>query len=149
MADVRNISIRSNPLDEIMIDGDETRIIRLDLNDIGVFSRFDAALPALEKVEEHFRALNESADDDVKNMQNYSRAMAAAEADLTDIIDGIFNAKVCAVCAGGCSLFALDNGEFLYERIVAAVAGLYGDRLKNQVAARKKRMSKHTAKYGK
>ena len=149
MAEIKNISIRSNPLDEIMIDGDESRIIRLDLADIGVFARFDAAIPELDKIEQRFRELSNAEGDELQQMQGYAKALAAAETELAAIIDGIFNAEVCKTCAGGASLFALDNGSFLYERIVEAVGGLYGDRLKGQVAERRKRLAKHTAKYGK
>lgn len=152
MAEIKNISIRSNPLDEIMIDGDENRIIKLDLADIGVFSRFEKAIPEMDKIEQHFRELNEASGDDLKQMQDFAKALTAAEKELSTVIDGIFNSPVCDICANGASLFSLDAGAFLYERIVEAVGSLYGDRLKGQVeerAKRRERLAKHTAKYTK
>lgn len=141
----RSVSFRTRPLTEILVDDDPSRVIRLDLSDTGVLTRLKAAEPRLQAIGKHFADIKR--DSNVDTADACAAAMLEAEPELADIIDGVFNAKVCAAATGSSSLFTLDDGMFLFERIVAVLGGLYSEQMEQEANAHRQRIDKHTAKY--
>lgn len=141
-----NISFRTKPLTEIHVDGDPARVIRLDLADTGVLTRLKAAEPQLHAIGERFASVK--GETNAETGEAVAAAMLEAEPQLAAIIDGIFNAKVCAPACGGSSLFTLDDGMYLFERIIAVLGGLYSEQMGKEANQHRERMAKHTAKYG-
>lgn len=140
----KNISFRSHPLTEIHVDNDPNRVIKLDLSDNGVFTRLRAAQPRLEALGAAFAERN-SAGTFVADA--YADAIIEVESQLKAIIDEVFNANVCGPACGGASLFTLDDGMYLFERIIDVLGDLYAEQMKVEQEAHKKRIAKHTAKY--
>lgn len=138
------VSFRSHPLTEIHVDNDPTRVIRLDLSDSGVFTRLRAAQPRLDAIGARFAVMKENG---THAADVYADAMIEVEQQLKDIIDEIFNANVCGPACGGASLFTLDDGLYLFERIIDVLGGLYAEQMVAEQKAHEKRIKKHTAKY--
>jgi hypothetical protein len=141
----KSVSFRSQPLTEIHVDNDPTRVIRLDLSDSGVFTRLRAAQPRLDAIGAKFADLKK--EDGTHAADVYADAMIEAEPQLRAVIDEIFNASVCEPACGGASLFTLDGGMYLFERIIDVLGGLYAEQMVEEQKAHEKRMKKHTAKY--
>lgn len=138
------VSFRSRPLTEIHVDNDPTRVIRLDLSDSGVFTRLRAAQPRLDAIGARFAVMKENG---THTADDYADAVIEVEQQLKNIIDEIFNANVCEPACGGASLFTLDDGLYLFERIIDVLGGLYAEQMVAEQKAHEKRIKKHTAKY--
>lgn len=140
----KSISFRSNPYTELMVDDDPNRVIRLDLGDVGILTRFKEITPMIEAIAQ---ALPDKQSAGSVDFQQYAAALEEAEKKLTELINRIFNADVCTAAANGASLFALADGYPLYERILSVLAELYGEEMERQAKLRLSRISKHTGKY--
>lgn len=147
------MSFRERELTEIHVDGSAERVIVLDTADMGVLTRFREAAPQMDEIDAAFRRLAaERAGDDADSpdkLAEMADALHTAEVRLAAIIDGIFNAEVCAPACGGVSLFTPSGGYLLYETIIYKLAGLYGDEMQRQAEMRRQRIAKHTGKYAK
>lgn len=142
-----DISIRPNPRTEIRIDGDDGRVIALDLQDYNIVNRFAALLPELDAIDAEYTAAIKDKSDDQEGLQAIVAATRDLEARLTAAIDTLFDADVCAICSGGASLFTPVGGTLLYELIISQLASLYDDAFTTAVKQRRARVAKHTAKY--
>jgi hypothetical protein len=140
----KSVSFRSKPLTEIHVDDDPSRVIRLDLSYSGVFTRLRAAQPRLDAIGAKFAELKNA---DTRTADVYADAILEVEPQLKEIIDEVFNANVCEPACGGASLFALDDGMYLFERIIDVLGGLYAEQMAEEQEAHKKRIEKHIAKY--
>lgn len=148
-----DLSFRNAELTEIHVDGSDDRVILLDTADMGVLTRFRAAIPQMDEIDDTFRRLAaeraESEIDDPERLAAMADTLHDAEVRLAAIIDGIFNADVCGPASGGVSLYTPADGYLLYELIIYKLAGLYGDEMQRQAEMRRNRIAKHTNKYAK
>lgn len=142
-----DISIRPNPRTEIRIDGDDGRVIALDLQDYNIVNRFADLLPELNAIDAEYTAAVKGKSDDPEGPQALITAIRDLEARLTAAIDTLFDADVCAICSGGASLFTPVGNSMLYELIISRLADLYDDAFTSAIKQRRARVAKHTAKY--
>lgn len=147
MSNMIDISIRPNARTEIRIDNDDSRVIALDLQDYNIVNRFVDLLPELNAIDAEYAAAVQAKGEDPESLQAVIAATRDLEARICAAVDALFDADVCAVCAGGASLFTPVGDMLLYEVIISKLADLYDDAFSEAVKRRQARVSKHTAKY--
>ena len=133
-------------LEEIMINGDENRIIRFNPNDYNILIRADEAE---NNIIEKLKPLGEIKvnADGTADTENLTEQLKAIDKAVKEEINYIFNSNVSDVIFGNTSTLTSSNGEFLVEKFIKAVMPIVTERIESEARASDKRMSKHTDKY--
>ena len=152
--DVIDISIAPGKIKKFRIDGDDNRIIRLDVSDNNVAVRASERIPALKELEQQIRDFGKSSEDEdgddvearlVRFATEYKNIDSAMKAH----IDYIFNADVSEACCNGASMYDIIDGYMRYEIIFDQLRRLYDAESASELKKVKERVAKHTAKYNK
>lgn len=155
MQNIIDISI-DNPKQQIRLNGDDSKIIELDLSDSAILVRFDEGVNAIQKLlatRDELRQNiadfkdSENEEESLNRFNILAKSFADTEREMRDIINTIFDYDVCTPFAGKTSVFSIKNGVVLYETIIDKLANLYGTALKEESDKLKARLSKHTSKY--
>lgn len=126
------------------INGDGSRIIELNISDLGIIGRLEDGYKKLQNcVMKVAEVDTESKATDIK------AALRDIDAEMCAVIDYIFDASVSTVCADGGTMYDPYNGVLRYEHILETLLSLYEENIKNESLAIQKRMQKHTSKYTK
>lgn len=133
----------------IRINGDNNRILELNIADMNVIVRLKDNYPKLIKIANKVTKLQdkmegESMEDEINKMGD---AMKSMDTEMRELVDNIFNSNVCEVCAPDGSMYDLFNGKFRFEHIIEKVSELYGANMNSEFKAVRARINKHTGKY--
>lgn len=133
----------------IRINGDNSRIIELNLSDMLLTSRLKEEYDKLGKYIDEVVAV--TADDD-----NSDEALASLADKLKDIdkkmrecVDRIFDYPVCKVCAPEGSMYDPFNGTFRFEHIIKALLGYYNENVTAEYNKIKNKVNRAASKYTK
>ena len=133
------------------INGDNTKILELNVSDMGIVSRLDEAYPKLMDLQDKVANLadvDEGADDREK-LSSTAKKLNEIDKEMRELLDNIFQSNVSEICGSEGSMYDPIEGTFRYEHIISALTKLYETNLNAEFKAMKARMSKHTAKYTK
>lgn len=143
-----------SPKQQIRLNGDDTKIIELNLTDSGIIVRFNDAISeitALMNKRNGLRSeITEVDTNTEENLEKFSKVVAEfaeTETEMRGIINKLFDYDVCTPMVGKASVFSVKNGEFLYETIIEKLVGLYESTITAETEKIKARMKKHTQKY--
>lgn len=135
----------------IRIDGDDNKILLLNLSDLGIVDRLNEAYPKLKSLEEEFSKietdLSEDDADSEQQFSNFGKRLKTIDNKMRELIDYVFDSNVCEVCVGSSSLCSVKDGHFFYETIISSLSELYSAEIARETTAVTKRINKHTAKY--
>ena len=139
------------------IDGDNDRILELNISDMGIVTRLRDGYPKLDKLTQKIASMDDASelsdDEDEKNIRKAVTTMGSAieeiDNEMRDIMDSIFDAKVSEVCAPEGTMYDLFNGKYRYEIILEKLLPLYNENMDKEYEAISKRVQKHTSKYTK
>lgn len=134
------------------INGDNDRILELNVSDLNIFVRLNEAYPKLdtlahEAVEKLPDFDNET--DDKETLDKISKVLKEIDDEMRRLIDFIFDAPVSKVCAPDGSMYDPFNGKLRFEHIMDTISALYENNLNAEVKKMTQRVNKHTAKYTK
>lgn len=148
---MQNIDLSAlNTKKQFTINGDENRILELDVTDLNVIQRYNEAMPKLKALEEKLRKLPLVNDDDeVDEMALKINTFAEVDKGMREFIDFIFDSNVCEVCAPHGSMYDPIKGRMRYEILLDIIIGLYEDSLQKELQKLEKNVSKHSSKYTK
>ena len=140
----------------IWINGDCTKVIKLNLTDMNIMARAKAAQSKLEDLQTEANKIA-SADipssieskEDEEKVDKAIEVFSAIDKKMRDIVDGIFDFPVCDVCCDGGSMYDPINGQYRYEYIIDKLMALYGDSWEKESKKQRAQMKTHTAKYTK
>lgn len=138
------------------IDGDATRIIELNISDMGIVSRIADSYSKLDELSK--KALEIEADSDVMEnaetaeerdsaMVSLGSSIKEIDTEMRKIIDEIFDSNVSEVCVPSGSMFDPFNGKLRYEYIMDALLPHYEENISSEAKKVKANVAKHTAKY--
>lgn len=142
----------------IRIDGDDNRILMLNISDLGVMVRLKDCYPKMiEMAQKASLKLAETAvedsNEDEDSEENRLRFDAIAEtlretdAEMRGYIDYIFDSNVSEICAPSGSMYDPHNGKFQFEIIIEALSSLYEDNISLEYRKMSARLKAHTSKY--
>lgn len=136
----------------LRIDGDNTRVVELNLSDMGILSRLTDAYPKLEKLQQ--KAINISdrvgkEGDDLDEIQ-LGKDLKSIDKEMRNIIDVIFDSKVSDVCVPSGTMFDPHNGMCTYEYVINALVQAYDNNISDEVKKLNTAgVNKHTKGYTK
>lgn len=153
---VINLDLSETARTKIWVNGDNTRILELNLTDMGIVARAKDAKDKLDELQEEANSLASSdvpdsieTEEDEKKVDEAIEKFRAINQKMKDLVDGIFDYPVCDVCCDGGSMYDPINGQYRYDYIIDKLMKLYGDQWEKEKKLRKQQMVHYTAKYTK
>jgi hypothetical protein len=138
----------------IWINGDCTKVIRLNLTDMNIMTRAKDAQAKLEELQAEANKMASvdipksiDTEEDEEKIDKAIEVFRVIDEKMRDLVDGIFDYPVCDVCCDGGSMYDPINGQYRYEYIIDKLMALYGDSWEKESKKHKAQMRKHTAKY--
>ena len=135
-------------------DGTLLGVIKINPADIGISGRFVSARNAIAELAEQAKQdmTPENADVgrvDFDNAQDMTpEKILAMDTTIKAELNKVFGSDVSSVFFGGLSALALaDDGAFVFEKVLEAVAPLVEEAHKAGITAAEARLKKHTAAY--
>lgn len=132
---------------ELSINNDETRVIRFNPSDYGLFERLDTAKETMAN------ALSELDDIEIDNtgevvdeMKEFAHVVRSARKAVCDAVDYIFNSEVSKVAFGNQSPISTVKGKYLFELFLEAVIPYIEKEMKAEQKESEKRIKKYTSK---
>ncbi len=150
--DVQDINLSVLQKKKFRIDGDDNRILELDVSDMNIVVRLRNAYPKLEELTKKISEMDsddstedeDALDESIKKLGNSVEEIDNATRDL---LDYIFDSNVSEICAPSGSMYDMINGEFRYEHILNVLTNLYEQNIDKEYKKMKNRIRKHTDKY--
>lgn len=122
------------------INGNDDKILRLNISDLGIIDRFEKGYAKLQ--EEVSKIAEIPMDDD-----NVTEKMAEIDKIMRKQIDFIFDSNVSEICAGDGTMYDPKGGVLRFEHILDVLLGLYEKNIQEEYKKVKNRIEKHTVKY--
>ena len=122
------------------VNGQNDKLLRLNISDLGIIDRFEKGYA---KLQEEVKAISEIPTDDdniTEQMQNIDKVMR-------EQVDYIFDSNVSEVCASDGTMYDIKNGVLRFEHILETLLKLYEKNIQDEYKKMKNRIEKHTVKY--
>lgn len=136
---------------KIRINGDDTKILELNISDMGIVSRLNATYPKLMALQDKVSTFGDIDDnmDDQEAMSIAAMQLTEIDGEMRKLLDELFQSNVSEVCGSDGSMYDPIDGTFRYEHIITALIKLYETNIEEEFKRMKARIEKHTAKYAK
>lgn len=133
------------------INGDNTKILELNVSDMGIVSRLDESYPKLMELQDKVASLAEISDgeDDREVLSSTAKRLNEIDKEMRELLDFIFQSNVSEICGSEGSMYDPINGTFRYEHIISTLTKLYENNLNSEFKKMKANINKHTSKYTK
>lgn len=149
--DVIDVDFSAIKKKKFRINGDNTKILELNVSDMGIISRLDESYSRLMDLQDKVTSLaeiNEEANDR-EILSSTAQKLNEIDGEMRKILDYIFQSNVSEICGSEGSMYDPIEGTFRYEHIISTLTKLYENNLNAEFDKMKKNISKHTAKYTK
>lgn len=149
--DIMDVDLSIIKKKRFRINGDNTKILELNVSDMGIVSRLDEAYPKLMALQDKVSAIadiNEEADD-MELLSTTASKLKEIDGEMREMLDFIFQSNVSEICGSEGSMYDPIEGTFRYEHIINTLVKLYENNLNAEFNKMKENISKHTAKYTK
>lgn len=153
MGDIRNINFNIDTRESFTIDGDENRVIKLDIHDTNVVTRLTDALAMMRETQSswtHLNDLTKSGENmSEEEINQFSQEYKDIENKMREHIDYAFDCPgMCDTILGTTSIFSSVNGVLKYEQIIDSIVNVYEDSIKKETEKlNKRKVTKKTEKY--
>ena len=128
----------------VWVNGDCTKVLRLNLSDMNMMKRLRESYPKLDELTEEVQKMmateDISSDEIIDTFDKINQQMK-------DIVDGIFDFPVSDMMCDGGSMYDMLGGQLRFEYIIDKLAGLYGNTIAEEAKRLNARLAKHTGKY--
>ena len=147
--DIIDLDLSAIKKRRIRLNGDPNNYVELNLSDMNIVSRLNKIYPKLKKLGEEAVELSkeESSDNTEEELLKFATKLETIDSKMSKLIDELFDAEISEKCKDGGTMYDPFNGEFRFEHIIGAFAGLYENSFKSEFAKVKQRTEKHTSKY--
>lgn len=130
---------------EFDINGDESRVIRVDTTDINLGQRVEAGRKELRKLAKKFETLTKTAKSDDKILEIFSEY----DKQVRQQIDGMFDSPVSDIAFGNANCLSICGGNFLFENFLNILLPEIEKDLNEELKASEKRIKKYTSQVKK
>lgn len=128
----------------IRIDGDDNRIVELNLSDMGIMERLKTSYDKLNELSVKYH-IEEEVDED--NTDKVIEKLQEIDKDMRDLINYIFDSDISDIVAPSGTMADPINGKFRYEHIIEKFISLYDTSFESEFKKMSKGVQKHTNKY--
>lgn len=153
---VLNLDLSETARTKIWVNGDCTKVLELNLTDLGIMGRAKDAKPKLDELQAEANKLASAevpdtleTEDDEKKIDDAIELFRDIDKKMRALVDGIFDFPVCEICCDGGSMYDPINGQYRYDYIIDRLMALYGQSWEKETKLAKDRMKSHTTKYTK
>ena len=134
------------------IDGDNSKMLSLDISDLNIVSRLNEAYPkiksaAVDAIEK--MAQKDEVEDDEELIAKYANTLKQIDDTMRELMDYVFDAPVSEVCVPKGTMYDPYNGQFRFEHIIEVLTQLYANNVSDEFNKMKARVNKRTEKYTK
>lgn len=132
------------------IEGDNKRILELNVSDLNITSRLKTGYPKLTSLFEEAQEKIESIPEEATGMEligSLADRLAEIDKEMRDIIDYIFDTNASEVCAPSGNMYDPVGGQLRYMRVLDTLTGLYTTGLHAEFDKLKNRVEKRASKY--
>ena len=148
--DIKDISLSTKK--SFRIDGDNNRIIWLDVSDMNVMSRINDVYPeirrlAIEAQDRLQKAEITDREDANSPLQDVSDVLKDINKTMKEKLNYIFASDIADICEPTGNMYDVVGGEFRFEHIIDVLTTLYANNIKAEYRKLSERLKKHTAKY--
>lgn len=158
LTEVKDINLNIDTKQQFSINGDATKIVEIDTQDLGIVTRLSESVKKMSDIQERWNKLAEKStaiskmkDEEITldEVAEFSDQFADLELEMRAIVDDIFDCEgMCDTILGNTSIFSLKDGEFKYNIIIDKFTSLYEKAIKSEVAKiDRNKVSKKTSKY--
>ena len=135
----------------IRINGDDNKIIELNVSDMGVVTRLQEAYDRLISLANTYNLQEEEskaeADDDSFDEAKAIETLRVLDTEMRELIDFIFQANVSEVCADDGTMADPINGQFRFEHIIEKFLAVYDKNFTEEFKKMSRNVKKRTNKY--
>ena len=148
--DIKDISLSTKK--SFRIDGDNNRIIWLDVSDMNVMSRINDVYPEIRRLAIEAQDRLQKADitdreDANSPLQDVSDVLKDINKTMKEKLNYIFASDIADICEPTGNMYDVVGGEFRFEHIIDVLTTLYANNIKAEYRKLSERLKKHTAKY--
>lgn len=147
--DIQDIDLSIIKKQRFRINGDNDKILELNVADMRIATRLKEAYPRLntlmDSVADKFNAIPDGADEET--LIKVGDAVDEIDTRMRNEIDYIFDTNVSEICGSDGSMWDLIDGSFRYEHIIDKLAKLYENNLDKEYTNMKRRVENKTGKY--
>lgn len=151
--DIQDIDLAVIKKRRFRINGDNNKIIELNVSDLNITNRLSTAykrlLDYMESVGDILADLPEGEELSEEYQEKTEQALKQIDDNMKKEIDFIFASPVSDICSDGGSMYDPFEGSFRYEHIIDALLKLYERNLEKEFSKMKRRVSDRTSKYTK
>lgn len=162
MAEMRNINLDIDTRQKFSINGDPNKVIELDTRDINIVNRYKESIDKMKSMQDDYANLHaiyeemqaiedgeNASEERLAKVGEFTDEMAKIERKMRDVIDYIFDTKMCDTICGNSSIFSpVNNQRVKFEQILDTFSALYEKDVKSNMAKiSKNRVKQRTAKY--
>ena len=138
--DVIDLSMPVSEKKRYRINGDNDKIIMLNVSDMTIISRMQTGLKELRDIATEISGTELQGD-------QLSEFIRDCDEKMRDVLNVIFDYDVASVCAPDGTMVDPVDGQFMYEHIIENLSGLYENNLKEEYQKMQDRLKRHTDKY--
>lgn len=135
----------------IRIDGDDNKIIEINVSDMGVINRLQEAYDRLISLANTYNLQEEESkaevDDDDFDVGKTVETLRILDKEMRELVDFVFQANVSEVCASDGTMADPVNGQFRFEYIIEKFLAVYDKNFTEEFKKMSKNVKKHTNKY--
>lgn len=146
---VGNIDLSVTKRKEFTINGDPTKILRLNTSDLSMITRLERLYPQLQELASNALASfdGEESDDVETFIAKTSDSLTKIDTEMRRLIDELFDSNVSEMCAPEGTMYDPIEGKLRFEYIIEVLAQLYERDLKAEVEKTTAHISRYTSKY--
>lgn len=151
-----NLDLSETARTKVWVNGDCTKILELNLTDLGIMGRAQDAIVKLDELQAEANKLASAevpesieTDEEKRKFSETVKLFRDIDKKMRVIVNGVFDFNVCDVCCDGGSMYDPIGGKYRYEYIIEKLMNLYGQSWERETKIAKDRMKSHTAKYTK
>ena len=147
--DIIDVNLEPVRLKKIRFDGDNTRIVYINLSDLGVSARLEEMLPRLNKsAAKACDKLSEvDGSDEGEAISKTNEVLKEIDAEMRELINYVFDCDIDKAVAPSGTMYDLFNGKFRFEHVIDIITKLYENNLNAEYKKLNARLNKHTGKY--
>ena len=138
--DVIDLSMPVSEKKRYRINGDNDKIIMLNVSDMTIISRMQKGLKELKDI------ATEISGTELEG-ENLSEFIKECDTKMRDVLNVIFDYDVASACAPSGTMVDVVDGQFMYEHIIQTLSALYENNLSDEYQKMQERLKKHTDKY--
>lgn len=135
----------------IRIDGDDNKIVEINVSDMGVINRLQEAYDRLISLANTYNLQEEESNaeevDDDFDVRKTVETLRTLDKEMRELVDFVFQANVSEVCASDGTMADPVNGQFRFEYIIEKFLAVYDKNFTEEFKKMSKNVKKRTSKY--